>query len=633
MGHHHSSFNKANFRRGIRGYRQMFASLHLEENELKKLWVEFGRIDTDNGGTVSIRELLSHCDLDCTPFAYRLFGIFDQDNSGAVDFREFVLSTWNCCTMDQDSLIRFAFDLFDRDRSGAIEATEVEAMLREIYGDAFAESPTAALTLQRVRELASQSDDARAKKPSNLKASTLATEAYGEGRIQALSFEAFREFCRQHSGMLFPAFTLQKTVRSKIVSEAFWKGCADRRNGARSSKKGGRLMRKHIHLQELSTMIRLNEGSMTGTTSDKGMAACGSTLGSTEPRPGRSTVRPRATCPATSSPSPAPGEGLGGSTIDGRSRSEGLTSAQGQQKVDDCHFGACDGKKRRSAPQEEGEGGHGKDYAECGKGGTPRKRASTSIGVVAVEADGSSQTCSGTPSAKTPRVSAQVRIPGVWTGGLSFVYLRPLARWQAQRLAVMSHDSASDHVQTEDSTMNEGNTKRNTRQTYPLPVDEGGRGISAWARGGENNLSAPSGSPHFQRKSGENNPNRRRNQESRVDSPLTAATRAAAAYGLPALRESPGNKRHSRQACDLVAGNAARGGRIERSSGRPRTAGGDNSPDARQRRRETGQAAADARAAAKSGGSNFGYGVSATQTRNTLKVHPGEHHPKKRGTH
>lgn len=31
----------------------------------------------------------------------RLFGlsIFDEDNSGAVDFREFVLSTWNCCTM------------------------------------------------------------------------------------------------------------------------------------------------------------------------------------------------------------------------------------------------------------------------------------------------------------------------------------------------------------------------------------------------------------------------------------------------------------------------------------------------------------------------------------------------------
>lgn len=52
MGTSHSRFNKANFKRGIRGYRQMFASLHLEQKELKKLWIEFGKIDTDNGGTV-----------------------------------------------------------------------------------------------------------------------------------------------------------------------------------------------------------------------------------------------------------------------------------------------------------------------------------------------------------------------------------------------------------------------------------------------------------------------------------------------------------------------------------------------------------------------------------------------------
>lgn len=52
MGTAQSKFNKANFRRGIRGYRQMFASLHLEQKELKKLWIEFGKIDTDNGGTV-----------------------------------------------------------------------------------------------------------------------------------------------------------------------------------------------------------------------------------------------------------------------------------------------------------------------------------------------------------------------------------------------------------------------------------------------------------------------------------------------------------------------------------------------------------------------------------------------------
>ena len=52
MGTSHSTFNKADFRQGIRGYRQMFTSLHLEQKELKKLWIEFGKIDEDNDGTV-----------------------------------------------------------------------------------------------------------------------------------------------------------------------------------------------------------------------------------------------------------------------------------------------------------------------------------------------------------------------------------------------------------------------------------------------------------------------------------------------------------------------------------------------------------------------------------------------------
>lgn len=92
----------------------------------------------------------------------------------------------------------------------------------------------------------------------------------------------------------------------------------------------------------------------------------------------------------------------------------------------------------------------------------------------------------------------------------------------------------------------EGRAKRNTRQTYPVPMVEGGRGTSAWARGGEDNLRASSDLPH-RGENIEDDPSRLRKRESKVDSPLLAASRAAAAYGLPALRESPGNKRHSHQ--------------------------------------------------------------------------------------
>lgn len=54
MGQRHSTFNKAHFKRGIRPYRRMFSALQLEEKELKKLWLEFGKIDRDEGGTVRV---------------------------------------------------------------------------------------------------------------------------------------------------------------------------------------------------------------------------------------------------------------------------------------------------------------------------------------------------------------------------------------------------------------------------------------------------------------------------------------------------------------------------------------------------------------------------------------------------
>lgn len=74
MGASRSKFNKSNFRKGIRGYRQMFASLHLEQKELKKLWVEFGKIDTDNGGTVRWTTC-AHDRLHTTKAAF-LLGVF-----------------------------------------------------------------------------------------------------------------------------------------------------------------------------------------------------------------------------------------------------------------------------------------------------------------------------------------------------------------------------------------------------------------------------------------------------------------------------------------------------------------------------------------------------------------------------
>ncbi|CAM9859956.1 unnamed protein product [Ectocarpus fasciculatus] len=645
MGHHQSSFNKANFKRGIRGYRQMFSSLDLEQKELKKLWIEFGKIDTDNGGTVSIRELLSHCDLDFTPFAYRLFGIFDADNSGAVDFREFVLSTWNCCTMNHESLVRFAFDLFDRDHSGAIETIEMEAMLREVYGERFADSPAAALTLKRVKELSSSSDAGPTDATTILALAKKGVQVEPDGRIYALSFEAFREFCRQHAGMLFPAFTLQKVVRSKIVSEAFWKGCADRRNGVQSGRNRGnggkRPPRKPIQLEHLSTMIRSDEKSATGTTTDNASAPIGSATGAANTTaPGNGCAQTPTT--ALPSPSPAPGDAMnapakarkrGSSRDDNISNNSVGSSSKTPATAEKMDAGGCDapdgsGEKAERQARRGGGGGHEK---RGGDGGTPRKRRSGSKGVVAVEGDEGSGEGSKN---KNPRISTQSPLASSDGPKTHRASGTPTAghRGAAQPSTLRQGTPTSDPATGTSEADNVAKTPQ-PRQTYPLPMDEGGRGTSAWARGGgEEPLAGEGGVPPGVTGGvgeEESAPGRRRKKESRVDSPLAAAARAAAVYELPALRETAATKRRSHQARDLVAGSGGRGAR-------PASAGGSHSPNARQRRRETGQAAAAARAVAgvaASGGHQAGSSSTTPHANASVVRDTHEHHHSPRAYH
>lgn len=92
--------------------------------------------------------------------------------------------------------------------------------------------------------------------------------------------------------------------------------------------------------------------------------------------------------------------------------------------------------------------------------------------------------------------------------------------------------------------------KRQPRQSYPVPIDAGGRGVSAWARGGEAGQDGEGDLPHFHGVGGgDAGAAGRRNRESKVDSPTLAAARAAAVYDLPALRETGPNKRSSHQVC------------------------------------------------------------------------------------
>ncbi|CAN0326809.1 unnamed protein product [Ectocarpus sp. 12 AP-2014] len=479
----------------------------------------------------------------------------------------------------------------------------MEAMLREVYGERFTDSPAAALTLKRVKELSSSSDAGPTNETTILELAKKGVQVGPDGRIYALSFEAFREFCRQHAGMLFPAFTLQKRVRSKIVSEAFWKGCADRRNGVRpgqnKGKGGKRSPRKAIQLEHLSTMMSLDEKSATGTTANNTPGANGLATGtaSTTAQGNGCAQTPTNALP---SPSPAPGDaikrpsearkrGSGGNDDSNNSSGSSSKKPATAAKIDDAvGYDTPDGsgEEERQA-RRGGDGGHEKG---TGDGGTPRKRRSGSRGVVAVEGDEGSR---GRSENKTPRFSMQA--PRASSEGTNTHRVTPSHAGGASQPATLRQGTPTNGPPTGVSATENVATTPQPRQTYPLPIDAGGRGTSAWARGGGEGPRISGGGvpPGFAGgvSEEESAPGRRRKKESRVDSPLAAAARAAAVYELPALRETAGTKRRSHQARDLVAGSGGRGGR-------PASAGGSHSPNARQCRRETGQAAAAARAVA-----------------------------------
>ncbi|RYG69502.1 hypothetical protein EON64_02535 [archaeon] len=116
-------------------YKSQFEALKFKPTEVVRLKRIFDSIDIDHSGSIGLKELLTHLDIESNnKFSKRVFSIFDEDGSGQVDFREFVLSIWNYCTLSQATLALFAFDLYDADRTGFLSPVEIEGILKDLYG-------------------------------------------------------------------------------------------------------------------------------------------------------------------------------------------------------------------------------------------------------------------------------------------------------------------------------------------------------------------------------------------------------------------------------------------------------------------------------------------------------------------
>lgn len=176
-----------------------FRMLGLREYHVRRLYSAFKLVDKDMSGELSIHELLDHLGLAHTAFADRVFAIFDFDASGEISFEEFVMSLWNYCTLTKSSLIMFAFDLYDADSSGIVEMDEMELLLRDVYGSAFEKSRLAQQILEKIKKMTGAAS-----------------------RDCEISVDRFAAFCRNHPGLLFPAFNFQLSLQRAILGVQFW---------------------------------------------------------------------------------------------------------------------------------------------------------------------------------------------------------------------------------------------------------------------------------------------------------------------------------------------------------------------------------------------------------------------------
>ena len=84
---HFDSGNKSFSAEEIEQYKSEF---NLDEQELKRIYRRFKKLDTDKVGQISIEEFQSQPDLAANPLLERVLSVLDKNHDHLVDLKDFV---------------------------------------------------------------------------------------------------------------------------------------------------------------------------------------------------------------------------------------------------------------------------------------------------------------------------------------------------------------------------------------------------------------------------------------------------------------------------------------------------------------------------------------------------------------
>lgn len=111
-------------------------SSNFTEEELKRLYRRFRKLDKDSSGTLTTDEFLSVPELANNPLLERVIAIFDKNKDDQIEFKEFIaaLSTFSD-KGNKEGKLRFAFQVYDVDGDGFISNGELFQVLKMMVGD------------------------------------------------------------------------------------------------------------------------------------------------------------------------------------------------------------------------------------------------------------------------------------------------------------------------------------------------------------------------------------------------------------------------------------------------------------------------------------------------------------------
>lgn len=175
-----------------------FRALGLDYITIKKFWLVFCRANKSRDGQICMDEFLEYFRLERTGYVEKAFRYFDTTGGGEIDFLEFVVSVWNVCSLNPQTLTNFTFDMYDVDSDGLLSCPEVEAMVEELFGQDGAQ--TNSLGLECMEDLMKLAEE-----------------------NGAITLDLFTVFTVRHSVLLFPIYQIQRQFQKKVLGLLFWR--------------------------------------------------------------------------------------------------------------------------------------------------------------------------------------------------------------------------------------------------------------------------------------------------------------------------------------------------------------------------------------------------------------------------